>query len=75
MEIIACEVKASLSVSKFEIDMLREFVRHGLRTTFPEYRQKFMKAVRNFMIRLRISCEKDVKKYLAEATAQPSAQL
>lgn len=31
-------------------------------TTFPDYRQKFMKSVNNFFIRLRTVYQKDIKK-------------
>ena len=62
MEIVASETKASLAVSKFELNLTMRFIKHGLRTTFPEFRQKYIKAVKGFLIRLRTACEKDIKK-------------
>ena len=70
IEIVAAEVKASLAVTKFEMGLCERFVKHALRTTFPEFRQKYMKAVKNFLIRIRTACDKDIKKY-PQATSQP----
>ena len=64
VEIIASETKASLAVTKFELYMCTTFIKHSLRTTFPEFRQKYIKAVKNFIIRLRTAADKDIKKYL-----------
>lgn len=63
IEIVAAETKASLAVSKFEFDLCTLFMKHGLRTTFPEFRQKYIKAVKGFMIRVRTANEKDMKKW------------
>lgn len=38
IEIVAAETKASLPVTKFELDLCTLFIKHGLRTTFPEFR-------------------------------------
>jgi hypothetical protein len=62
IEIVSAEVKASLAVTKFEMSLCERFVKHSLRTTFPEFRQKYMKAVKNFLIRIRTACDKDIKK-------------
>ena len=70
IEIVAAEVKASLAVTKFEMGLCERFVKHALRTTFPEFRQKYMKAVKNFLIRIRTACDKDIKKY-PQVVSQP----
>jgi hypothetical protein len=38
IEIVAAETKASLAVSVFEMKLCERFVKHALRTTFPEFR-------------------------------------
>ena len=75
VEIIASETKASLAVTKFELYMCTTFIKHSLRTTFPEFRQKYIKAVKNFIIRLRTAADKDIKKYLAPQAAPVSENL
>lgn len=65
IEIVAMEVKATASISEFEFDMATRFIKHCLRTTFPEFRQKYIKAIKQFLIRLRTASEKDIKKYNA----------
>jgi hypothetical protein len=62
IEIVAAETKASLPITKFEMKLCDTFIRHGLRTTFPEFRQKYIKAIKNFLIRLRTTNDKDIKK-------------
>jgi hypothetical protein len=75
IEIVAAEQKASLPVTRFEVQICETFIKHGLRTTFPEFRQKYIKAVKNFLIRLRTTNEKDIKKYLSGKITEPSAPL
>ena len=67
IEIVAAETKVSLPMTKFEVQLCENFIRHGLRTTFPEFRQKYIKAVKGFLIRLRTTNEKDIKKYVTSA--------
>ena len=38
IEIVACETKASLPVTRFELNLVSKFIKHCLRTTFPEFR-------------------------------------
>ena len=65
-----------MPVSGFEREMFWQFlVKGALRTTFPEFRQKFLKAIKTFLIRIRTSSEKDIKKYISDATSQPPATL
>lgn len=75
IEIVAAETKQSMGVTRFELDLCTRFIKHGLRTTFPEFRQKYIKAVKNFFIRVRTACDKDIKKYVTQPEAQPSKQL
>jgi hypothetical protein len=74
IEIVVAETKASLPVTKFELDICTLFIKHGLRTTFPEFRQKYIKAVKGFMIRVRSANEKDLKKW-TPGTNAPSESL
>ena len=56
--------------------MCTRFIKHSLRTTFPEFRQKYIKAVKNFIIRLRTASEKDIKKFVsASEGVEPSENL
>lgn len=64
IQIVAMEVKASENVTKFEYSMCFQFIKHCLRTTFPEYRQNYIKAVKQFLVRLRTVTDKDIKKYV-----------
>lgn len=73
IEIVSAETKASLPVTKFELQLCDTFIRHGLRTTFPEFRQKYIKAVKNFLIRLRTTNDKDIKKPVASAALQEAS--
>eukprot|EP00347_Sterkiella_histriomuscorum_P008658 403344256 len=74
IEIVAMEVKATSLVSQFEFQMADRFIKHCLRTTFPEFRQKYIKAIKTFIIRLRTSTEKDIKKYVSSEEGQPIPQ-
>ena len=51
-------------ISAFEYEMCETFIKNCVRTTFPEHRQNFMKAIRSFMMRLRSVLSKDIKKYI-----------
>jgi hypothetical protein len=62
-------MKASEKVNKFEYQMCLEFIKKCLRTTFPEYRQTYIKSVRSFMVRLRTVNDKDIKKYVDTGVA------
>ena len=42
---------------------MKRFIKYCLRTTFPEFRQKYIKAIKLFIIRLRTATEKDIKKF------------
>ena len=52
--------------------MANRFIKHCLRTTFPEFRQKYIKAIKQFFIRLRTASEKDIKKYVASENGEMS---
>jgi hypothetical protein len=67
VEIVAAETKQSLAVTKFELELCSKFVKHSLRTTFPEFRQKYIKAVKLFFIRVRTAYDKDFRKYVGGA--------
>ncbi len=49
-------------VHAFEFQYTLKFIKDSMVTTFPDYRQKFMKSVNNFFIRLRTVYQKDIKK-------------
>ena len=70
IEIIAMEVKATAGVTSFELMMMERFIKHSLRTTFPEFRQKFIKAVKQFIIRLRTSFDKNIKKFVQSSETE-----
>ena len=53
-------------ISAFEYEMCETFIKNCVRTTFPEHRQNFMKAIRSFMMRLRSVLSKDIKKYIED---------
>jgi len=48
-------------IHKFELEFAHAFIRDCMVTTFPDYRQKFMKSVMHFFIRLRTVYYKDIK--------------
>lgn len=48
--------------TEFEYEMASFFISFCLRTTYPEHRQNLLKELRLFMIRLRTSLEKSIKK-------------
>ena len=64
------EVKATAGVTSFELMMMERFIKHSLRTTFPEFRQKFIKAVKQFIIRLRTSFDKNIKKFVQSSETE-----
>ena len=48
--------------------MANFFFKNCTRTTFPEYRQNFMKAARSFLTRVRATNLKEIKKYVEGQT-------
>ena len=75
VEVVAMEQKVSQGIVEFEFEIMDRFVRGCLRTTFPEFRQKYMKAVKMFLIRMRTSVDKDIKKYVSTPDSKPSPSL
>jgi hypothetical protein len=51
-------------INGFEFRFALNFIKNCMVTTFPDYRQKFMKSVKQFFIRLRTVYQKDIKKGL-----------
>lgn len=51
-------------ISSFEYEMCEAFIQNSVRTTFPEHRQLFMKAIRVFLMSLRTSLGQKIKKYV-----------
>lgn len=51
-------------INGFEFRFALNFIKNCMVTTFPDYRQKFMKSVNQFFIRLRTVYQKDIKKGL-----------
>jgi hypothetical protein len=49
-------------IHRFEFTFALKFIKDCMVTTFPDYRQKFMKSVNQFFIRLRKFYNKDIKK-------------
>jgi hypothetical protein len=45
--------------------MCETFIQNCVRTTFPEHRQHFMKAIKAFMMSVRTALTKDIKKYVS----------
>jgi len=45
--------------------MCETFIKNCVRTTFPEHRQNFMKAIKSFMMAIRSALTKDIKKYVS----------
>jgi len=56
------------TITKFEYEMANCFLKNCTRTTFPEYRQNFMKAARSFLTRVRATNLKEIKKYVEGQT-------
>lgn len=54
--------QVSEPVHKFEYAFALQFIKDSMVTTFPDYRQKYMKSVTHFFIRLRTIFYKDIKK-------------
>ena len=55
-------VAATEAISPFEYEFAFEFIKNSMLTTFPDYRQKFMRLVFSFFTRLRTSHERELKK-------------
>jgi hypothetical protein len=49
-------------IHAFEYEFATKFIKDCIVTTFPDYRQKFMKSLHHFFIRLRTINYKDIKK-------------
>ena len=45
--------------------MCEIFIQKCVRTTFPEHRQHFMKAIKQFLMRLRNTFSKEINKFVA----------
>jgi len=54
---------ASEPVHAWEYEVAAIFLKNCLQTTFPDYRQKFMKSITVFFIRLRTVHSKELRKY------------
>ena len=59
-------------VSDFEYTMCETFIMNCVRTTFPDHRQHFMKATRQFFLSLRSTLTKDIKRYTSEDDSEKS---
>ena len=54
---------ATEPLKAFELPLATEFLRKSMQTTFPDHRQKYMKVIGQFFIRLRTVYGKEIKKY------------
>ena len=50
-------------LAPFEIPLAAAFLKKSMQTTFPDHRQKYMKVISQFFIRLRTVFAKDIKRY------------
>ena len=69
---------ASESLAPFEISFASKFIKSSMLTSFPDFRQKYMKSVSQFFMRLRTLFAKDVRRYdpnLAETDPEKEALL
>ena len=53
----------SAPLEAFEMPLASAFLKKSLQTTFPDHRQKYMKVVSHFFVRLRTVFAKDIKRY------------
>lgn len=65
---IVVEDTKATTISEFEYAMAASFIMNCTRTTFPENRQNFMKAIRQFLTKVRITLLKDIRAYVATDT-------
>jgi hypothetical protein len=61
---------ATTALAPFEIPLVTKFIKNCMLTSFPDYRQKYMKYVTAFFIRLRTIYGKDVKSLTPEFEQQ-----
>lgn len=54
--------------------MCETFLKHCVRTTFPDHRQHFMKAIKQFLLRLRTTFAQEIKKYVGGAQKSDELQ-
>ena len=54
---------ATEKLQTFEYSLALTFIKNCIQTTFPDYRQKFMKPITFFFLRLRSVFAKDIKKF------------
>ena len=54
---------ASEPLKAFELPLATEFLKKSMQTTFPDHRQKYMKVIGAFFVRLRTIYGKDIRRY------------